>query len=104
MGSDRWFFGLGLPIVGFVTTVCEVWAFCRKNFPKSFLTGALYFFTAVGIICGGLEILIDNYLDGPISIDWSAIVITVCVVLDIVLITTLSMKRLRNAVRKRLHF
>ena len=104
VGSDRWFFGLGLPIVGFVTTVCEVWAFCRKNFPKSFLTGALYFFTAVGIICGGLEILIDNYLDGPISIDWSAIVITVCVVLDIVLITTLSMKRLRNAVRKRLHF
>ena len=104
VGSDRWFLGLGLPIVLFVTIVWELWAICYTKLPKSFLTGTLYFFTGVGILCGGLEIFIDNYLAGPISLDWSAIVITVCTVLDAVLITTLSMKRLRNAVRKRLHF
>ena len=104
VGSDTWFIGLGLPIVVFVTMVCELWAVCYMKLPKSFLTNALYFFTGVGILCGGLEVLIDNYLAGPISIDWSAIVVTVCIIVDIIIITTLSMKRLRNAVRKRLHF
>lgn len=104
VGSSNWFFLLGLPIVVFVTFVCEIWAFCYKKLPKSFLTSALYFFTGVGVLCAGLEIIIDNFRAGPISIDWSAIVVTVCVIVDIVIITTLSMKRLRNAVRKRLHF
>lgn len=104
VGSNVWFIRLGLPLVVFVTIVCEIWAFCYKKLPRSFLTGALYFFTGVGVLCAGLEILIDNYLAGPISIDWSAIVVTICVIVDIVIITTLSMKRLRNAVRKRLHF
>ena len=51
-----------------------------------------------------LEVLIDRYIEDEITIRWSAVVLVVCVVLDIALITMLSRRRLRNAVRRRLHF
>ena len=52
----------------------------------------------------GLEVLIDLYLSGEIALSWSAVVLTVCSVLDIAVITMLSRRRLRNEVRRRLHF
>ncbi len=104
IGSDNWFWGLGLPIVILVTVVVELLAICIRKLPRSFLTLGIYNISAIGILCGGLEVLIDRYVSGTISIRWSAVVMTVCVIVDIALITMLSMRRLRNAVRKRLHF
>lgn len=103
-GSNRWFFGLGIPIVILVTAIAEGFTLCVRRLPKSFLTVALYLFTAVGLLCGGLEILIDRYISGAITLSWSAVVLTVTVILDIAVITMLSRRRLRNAVRRRLHF
>ncbi len=103
-GGSGWFWGLGLPIAVLVTAMTEVLTLCIRRLPKSFLTVALYLFTAAGVLCVGLEILIDRYIDGEISIRWSAVVLVVCVILDIALITMLSRRRLRNAVRRRLHF
>ncbi len=103
-GSSGWFWGLGLPIVLLVTAIAEAMTFCICRLPRSFLTVALYLFTAVGILCMGLEMLIDRYLDDEIALGWSAVVLTVCAVLDIALITMLSRRRLRNEVRRRLHF
>lgn len=102
--GNRWFWGLGLPIAALVTAVAEVLTLCIRKLPRSFLTVALYLFTAIGALCVGLEILIDRYISGDIAIRWSAVVLVVCVILDIALITMLSRRRLRNAVRKRLHF
>lgn len=102
-GAD-WFWGLGLPIVALVTVTAEALTVCIRRFPRSFLTVALYLFTAAGMLCIGLEILIDRYIEGEISIRWSAVVLVVCVIVDIALITMLSRRRLRNAVRRRLHF
>lgn len=103
-GERAWFWGLGLPIVVLVTAVLENFAICVNKLPKSFLTIALYIFTHVGLLCMGLEVLIDRYLHGAISLRWSAVVVVVCVILDIAIITLLSKRRLRNAVRRRLHF
>lgn len=102
--SNEWFFGLGLPIVVLVTVLAEVFTFAVRKLPRSILTVALYFFTAVIILCTGLEILIDNYLGKGLALGWSALVGTVCVIIDIAIITMLSLRRLRNAVRRRLHF
>ncbi len=101
---DDWLWGLGLPIVLLLTVLTEVFILCVRRLPKSFLTIALYVFTAIGIGCVGLEILIDLYVNGVIEILWSAVVVTVCVIVDITIITMLSRRRLRNAVRRRLHF
>ena len=103
-GSNRWFAGLGLPITALVTVIAEIFTFCVRRLPRSFLTVALYSFTAMAVLCIGLEILIDRYLHGHVSLGWSAVVLTVCVIVDITIVTLLSRKRLRNAVRRRLHF
>ena len=52
----------------------------------------------------GLEMLIDRYLNGRIALSWSAVVLTVCAILDIAIVTMLSRRRLRNEIRRRLHF
>lgn len=102
--GSGWFWGLGLPITGLVTVVAEIFTLCIRRFPRSFLTVSLYLFTAVGLLCVGLEMLIGRYLGQGVSLSWSAVVMTVCAVLDIALVTMLSRRRLRNEVRKRLHF
>ncbi len=103
-GSKAWFVELGLPITILVTVLAELMTLCIRKFPRSFLTVSLYLFTAVGVLCVGLEILIDRYLGGKVALSWSAVVLTVCVILDIAVITMLSRRRLRDEVRRRLHF
>lgn len=102
--SRGWFWGLGLPIVALVTAIAEVFTLCVRKLPRSFLTVTLYLFTAVGLLCMGLEMLIDRYVLDRISLSWSAVVLTVCAILDIAIITMLSSRRMRGAVRKRMHF
>lgn len=103
-GSRGWLWGLGLPITVLVTVLAEIFTFCVRRLPRSFLTVSLYLFTAIGLLCMGLEVLIDRYVCEGIALSWSAVVLTVCVILDIAVITMLSRRRLRNAVRRRLHF
>lgn len=101
---DEWFWGLGLPLVAFVTVMAEVLTFCIRKLPRSFLSRALYIVTDIIFLCVGIEILIDINSGKGIALSWSAVVITVGAVIDIAIITLLSDKRLRNEVRRRLHF
>ena len=102
--ENAWFWGLGLPIVLLITALAEILTFCIRKLPRSFLTVSLYIITHIGLMCMGIEILIDRYLKDEISLSWSAVVLTVCAIVDIAIITLLSRRRLRNAVRRRLHF
>lgn len=102
--SNDWFYGLGIELVILVTILLEIYIFCMRKLPKSILTAALYSITAIGVLCVGIEILIDLYLHHIITFRWSAVVATVCLIIDIALITLLSVRRLRNEVRRRLHF
>ena len=103
-GQSGWFYGLGIPVVLLVIAVVEAVIFCIRKLPMSFLTGALYLISGVAVLCVGLEILIDRFLGLGIELRWSAIVLTICVIVDITIATLLSRRRLRNAVRRRLHF
>lgn len=102
--SNDWFYGVAVEIVIFITILLEIYILCLRNLPKSILTYALYTVTAIGVLCVGLEILIDRLLKAEVMVSWSAIVATICIIIDVALICVLSMRRLRNAVRRRLHF
>ncbi len=102
--NDRWFLSLALPITALVTILVEIFALLLRTFPVSFLTTALYFFVEIALLCVGLELLIDNYCGVPLQLVWSAIILTICGVIVITLLTILSKQRLRDAVRRRLHF
>lgn len=102
--GNRWFFSLALPIVVLITILVEIFALLLQILPVSFITTALYFFAEAAVFCIGLELLIDRYLGKPLMLFWSAVVLTVCSVIAVMLITVLSRRRLREAVRRRLHF
>jgi len=103
VGSSEWYFGLGLPITVLVTVIAELFTICVRKLPYAFLVGCLELVTAVGLLCMGIEIMIDRYLGNEIVLGWSAVVLTVCGILDIAFITMLSRSRLRHALYKRLH-
>lgn len=103
VGSSHWFFELALPVTVLVTVIGELFTVCLRKLPNSFLAGCLKLFTAVGLLCMGIEILIDRFLGHGTALSWSAVVLTVCGILDIAFITMLSRRRLRHAIHKRLH-
>lgn len=102
--SNGWFYAIGFPIVVTLTILIEIFTLCARKFPFTVLSASLYFFIEVPILCIIIELLIRYYLNGALCIVWSAVVLTVCTIIVIALITILSKKRLRNEVRRRLHF
>ena len=102
--SNVWFWHLGLPIVVLLTVLAEFYPLLAKLHPFNVLSCALCIFIEIPVFCVTLELLIRRLLDNPYRITWSAVVLTVCVIIDIALITILAKKRLRNEVRRRLHF
>ena len=102
--STDWFWQLGLPIVMLVTLCMEIFTFLLKKIPFSVLSGALCLFIEIPLFCAALELMIRRMLLDPLRLTWSAVVLTVCAIIDVALITILVKKRLRNEVRRRLHF
>ncbi|MBP3604950.1 MAG: hypothetical protein J6J79_12470 [Lachnospiraceae bacterium] len=102
-GSD-WFFKLALPIIVLITILVEILAMLLHALPISFISTGLYIFVEIAVFCIGLELLIEHYIGSPKHLVWSAVVLTVCGVISILLATILCTRRLREAVRRRLHF
>lgn len=102
--SNAWFLQIGFPIVAILTILAEFFPLLAKFFPLTILSGSLCIFIEIPVFCVSLELLIRHMLERPYQITWSAVVLTVCVIIDIALITILAKKRLRNEVRRRLHF
>ena len=102
--SNEWFWHLGLPIVALLTALAELFPLLARFLPLNILSCALCIFIEIPVFCVSLELLIRHVLQHPYRITWSAVVLTVCVIIDIALITILAKKRLRNEVRRRLHF
>lgn len=102
--NDRWFFEIALPITLFLMGLVALSGICYKYVAKSLLATVLYFFMDAGILSVVIEYRVDIFLGQGFHIFWSAIVFSVCAVISIALIAILSMKRLRETVRKRLHF
>ena len=100
--GNRWFLGLALPIVALATILVEIFALLLRSFPATFLTTSLYFFAEVAVLCPAIELLIRHYAGSRLLLSWSAIVLTVCSVILVLLVTILSIRRLRDAVRRRL--
>lgn len=102
--EKTWLTGLGFPILILVTAIMILFAFFRRNISSSMLATALYIYIQIPVLCVGIELIICLYQNRPLKISWSAIVAAPCLIVAIILITILSKKRLREAVRRRLHF
>ena len=102
--QQEWFFRLALPITALCTVAALIFAFLIRKVSSAFLMTGLYFFVEAALICVSIELLIERYLALPFRLTWSAVVLSISAVIVIALVTILSRARLRNAVRRRLHF
>lgn len=102
--TTEWFLSLALPITAIATALAILTAFLNRHVSSSFLAMALYVFVEIAILCVAIELLVRNFLTMPLLLTWSTVVLTACAIIAAALITIISRKRLRNAVRRRLHF
>ena len=102
--SDRWFFEIILPTTLVIMVLVTISGFFYKVVSSSLIASALYLFVDVGFLSVALECYIDRFMGSEVHLFWSAIVFSVCAVISIALSAILSIKRLRETVRKRLHF
>ena len=102
--TNEWLIELGLPITALTTLFILIFTFLVRKVSASILAVTLYADIIVAIFCIGIELFIRHYKKEPLHIVWSAIVLVPCSIIGIILITILSRKRLREAVRRRLHF
>lgn len=103
-GSADWLFYLGLPITALATLLLELFMLLTKKVSRSFFPTTLYIFSFIPIFCICIELLCRNFLERPLRITWSAIVLTVCVVFVIAIVTVILLPRVREEARRRLHF
>ena len=103
-GSTDWLFYLGLPIAFLFTTLFELFMLFTLKVNHSFFAVTLYIFSLISLSCIGIELLCRNFLEDPLRLTWSAIVLTVCVVFIIAIVTILLLPRVREEARRRLHF
>ena len=101
---DRWFYELVLPITLVMLGLTILYGALYKFVSKSLIASALYLFIDAALLSVAVECFVDKFLRQEIHIFWSAIVLSVCAVISVALIAILSIKRLRETVRKRLHF
>lgn len=102
--SKDWYFEVAIPITILATVLIEIFAFLMRRFRISYLTTALYLIAATGIFCIGIESFLDLFFNDKIQLSWSAIVLVVSTIIVVALITIISKKRFREAVRRKLHF
>lgn len=102
--SDRWFYELVLPITLVIMGLTVLYGMLYTFISKSLIASALYLFIDAAFLSMAIECFVDKFLRQEIHIFWSAIVFSVCAVISVALISILSIKRLRETVRKRLHF
>lgn len=102
--SHHWFYALALPITGLVTLIALLFAFFVKKVSGAFLMIGVYVFSSIALLCVGIELLVERFLEVYYHLTWSAVVLSICAVIVIAFVTILSRTRLRNAVRRRLHF
>lgn len=102
--TDRWFYELCLPITLVLLALIGLSCILYKFVSHSLLVTVLYFFIDVAIFCVAIESFVDHFIRQEIQLFWSPIVFSVCTIICVALIAILSIARLRETVRKRLHF
>ncbi|MCM1184192.1 MAG: DUF6320 domain-containing protein [Roseburia sp.] len=102
--TGAWFDRIALPILAVVLFLTELFTLLGRRLPFSLLVGTLYSFVSIAGVCVTIEVVTDLYRADGVGLSWSAIVLTVCAIISVILIMMLMMRRLRNSISRRLYF
>lgn len=102
--NNNWYEHIALPIVILGTLLLEIIFIFVFKLKSSMIVKAAVSMAAIAVICVATEMVIDLHLRGYFYLRWSAIVLTCCVVIDIILMTIYLQEGLRAEIRRRMHF
>lgn len=98
----KWFFLLGLPVVCMLTASALSVVMVIRRQRIRILRVPIVLCSDLAFFCVALELLIRIFASQTLRITWSAIVLTTCTVLIIMLYMLLKMRNLRKAIARRL--
>ncbi|MBS6194120.1 MAG: hypothetical protein KH828_00885 [Clostridiales bacterium] len=101
--GNGWYFFIALPLIVLCTVLVVLYASCLRSPRRSFLALAAVLVGELGILNVSIELLVRFYLYGKLTLSWSAIVLTCCIIIDVALVTILRTSRLREEIRRRMH-
>lgn len=102
--GDGWYLHMGLPITALATLLLEIIFLFVFRFRSSLLVKTAVSVAAVAVLCMEVEAVIDYHMEGHIFLGWSAIVLTCCAAIDVILLTIYLREGLRAELRRRMHF
>lgn len=101
--GNGWYFCVAFPLIALCTALVTVYVFCLRSTHRSFLALSAVFVGELGILNVSIELLARNYLYSDLTLSWSAIILTCCIIIDVALVTILRTTRLREEIRRRMH-
>ena len=101
--GSGWYPRLAFPLTVLATGLILLFAVCVRQVHASILSRAALVLGEIAVFTVAVEFLIDLFCQTALSITWSAIVLTCCVIIDAALITIIRRARLREEVRRRMH-
>lgn len=102
--GNGWYLHIALPITILATIIIlnfYLFSFRRKS---SFITKAALMVGSLALLCVTIELLIHAHNQRPLFLSWSAIVLTCCIAIDVILVTIACLKGIRSEIRRRMHF
>lgn len=102
--GNGWYLHIALPIVAGGTLLLEIIFLFAFYFRSSMIIKTIVTVTAVAAFCLIIETVSDYHFFKQISLRWSAIVLTCCAAIDIILLTIYLRSGLRAEFRRRMHF
>ena len=102
--GNGWYVYIVLPIIGVVLILAETYLWLTTRKKLSHIIHAMIIFADIAIDSSVIEVVFRAYFDHHIRLTWAAVVLTCCVLIDIVLFTISKQKRLRKEFQRRMHF
>lgn len=101
--GNGWYTAIALPLIVLGTLFVFFFAFSMRHPRSSILSEAVILVAETGIYSVCIELLTRHYYAVPMTLSWSAIVLTCAIIIDVTLVTILLRSRLREEVRRRMH-
>ena len=102
--GQGWYQDIALPVTVLTTALVILFYLFSYRRRRSFIAKTAWLLGSAALLCVSIELLLHFHDRQPLFLSWSAVVLTCCVSVDVVLITIYFMKGLREELRRRMHF
>lgn len=99
-----WYLDIALPFTLLATALVILQYWFSISRKRSFITRSALLLGSLAVLCVSIELLIRFHYQHPMRLSWSAVVLTCCLSIDVVLIAIFFLKGIREELRRRMHF